>query len=209
MLSHLTLRRTTLKKPMPKRPSRSFLRPRFKSKKLAESEVQLDDTQEQLKADEKFFEETKEACQVKATEWSVRTRLRTEELNGMDVAIKILSSESAKKTFKNSTTTFLQLKSVNKHSSSSGGRAKAYDQLKALAGKFHNRQMAMIAVEVKTAGHFDKVIAMIDTMIALLRKEEMEDIEHRDRCENSENANTNEIDDLDHEIEKTLSTVID
>merc|ERR1719454_1523555 len=207
MLSHLTLRRTTLKKPMPKRPSRSFLRPRFKSKKLAESEVQLDDTQEQLKADEKFFEDTKEACQVKATEWSVRTRLRTEELNGMDVAIKILSSESAKKTFKNSTTTFLQLKSVNKHSSNSVGRAKAYDKLKALAGKFQNRQLAMIAVEVKTAGHFDKVIAMIDTMIALLRKEEMEDIEHRDRCENSENANTNEIDDLDHEIEKTEGSI--
>merc|ERR1719181_151512 len=92
-----------------------------KSKKLSESEVQLDDTQEQLKADEKFFEDTKEACQVKATEWSVRTRLRTEELNGMDVAIKILSSDSAKKTFKNSTTTFLQLKAVNKHSTSSNG----------------------------------------------------------------------------------------
>merc|ERR1719181_496296 len=110
-------------------------------------------------------------------------------------------------TFKNSTTTFLQLKSVNKHSSSSGGRAKAYDQLKALAGKFHNRQMAMIAVEVKTAGHFDKVIAMIDQMIALLRKEEMEDIEHRDRCENSENANVNEIADLNHEIKKTEASL--
>merc|ERR1719181_1872069 len=110
-------------------------------------------------------------------------------------------------TFKNSTTTFLQLKSVNKHSSSSGGRAKAYDQLKALAGKFHNRQMAMIAVEVKTAGHFDKVIAMIDQMVALLRKEEMEDIEHRDRCENSQNANANEMDDLDHEIEKTEASL--
>jgi len=121
----------------------------------------------------------------------------------MDVAIKILSSESAQKTFKNSTTTFLQLKTVNKHTQSSMGRAKAYDQLKALASKFHNRQMAMIAVEVKTAGHFDKVIAMIDQMIALLRKEEMEDIEHRDRCENSQNANGNEIDDLDHEIKKT------
>ena len=53
----------------------------------------------QLEADEKFFEDTKQACQTKATEWSVRTRLRTEELNGMQVAIKILSSPDAKKTF--------------------------------------------------------------------------------------------------------------
>merc|ERR1719206_1699624 len=55
-----------------------------KSKKLSESEILLEDTVAQPEADEKFFEDTKEACQAKATEWSVRTRLRTEELNGMD-----------------------------------------------------------------------------------------------------------------------------
>jgi DNA repair exonuclease SbcCD ATPase subunit len=69
-----------------------------KSKKLSESEILLEDTMAQLEADEKFFEDTKEACQAKATEWSVRTRLRTEELNGMDTAIAILSSKDAKKT---------------------------------------------------------------------------------------------------------------
>merc|ERR1719272_1417947 len=51
-----------------------------KSKALAESKTQRDDTTDQLAADEKFFDESKEAAQNKATEWSTRTRLRTEEL---------------------------------------------------------------------------------------------------------------------------------
>merc|ERR1719269_489716 len=101
-----------------------------KTKKLSESEVLLDDTTAQIKADEKFFDDTKEACQTKATEWSVRTRLRTEELNGMQLAISILSSPDAQKTFKASTSTFVQLSSIRKNAESTGARSKAYDQLK-------------------------------------------------------------------------------
>jgi len=58
-------------------------------------------------------------------------------------------------------------------------------------------------VEVKAGGHFDKVITMIDEMVGLLRKEEADDIAHRDRCENSENANKNELADLESSIKKT------
>jgi len=62
-------------------------------------------------------------------------------------------------------------------------------------------------VEVKVGGHFDKVIVMIDEMIGLLRVEEQEDIEHRDRCENNQNANANQIGDLEHEIKKTKASL--
>merc|ERR1719352_909160 len=79
-----------------------------KTKKLKESQVIKDDTIDQLNADEAFFADSKEACQTKAKEWSIRTRLRTEELSGMNEAISILSSGDAKKTFQNATTTFLQ-----------------------------------------------------------------------------------------------------
>merc|ERR1719331_3449823 len=44
-------------------------------------------------------------------------------------------------------------------------------------------------------------------MISLLRKEEQADIEHRDRCENSQNANGNELDDLAHDIKKTEASL--
>merc|ERR1740138_1768573 len=43
---------------------------------------------------------------------------------------------------------------------------------------------------------------MIDQMIELLRKEESDDIAHRDRCQNSVGKNTNDMEDLAHSEEK-------
>merc|ERR1719433_1424543 len=40
-------------------------------------------------------------------------------------------------------------------------------------------------------------------MIEVLRKESMSDIQHRDRCQGAENANSNDMEDLNHEIEKS------
>jgi len=119
----------------------------------------------------------------------------------MKTAIQILSD--GKNTFEASTSTFVQMSSIQEHTESTAARSKAYSTLKALASRFHNRAMAEIAVEVQAGGHFDKVIAMIDQMISVLRQEEADDIAHRDRCENNQNANANEIADLEHAIDKT------
>jgi peptidoglycan hydrolase CwlO-like protein len=178
-----------------------------KTKKLSESQVLLDDTNEALTADEAFFVDTKDACQAKASEWSVRTRLRTEELNGMATAIKILSSDDAKKTFSSSANTFLQVASVSKHQADQSMGKKAYTMLKTLAARFKNIELAQIAVEAKSGGHFDKVIAMIDQMVVDLRAEEQEDIVHRDLCENQQNANNNEMADLKSAIAKTEASL--
>merc|ERR1719327_1659174 len=169
-----------------------------KSKKLSEDQVLRDDTTQQLAADEKFFEETKNAAEAKATEWSTRTRLRTEELAGMEGAIQILQGGS--KTFKEATTTLVQLKSVQKHKISHDA---AYSQLQTLAAKYQSGRLARLVAVMKNGGHFDKVMIMIDDMMALLRKEEQEDIEHRDRCENGQNANSNEMEDVESEMKKT------
>merc|ERR1719272_1973377 len=106
----------------------------MKTKHLSESEVLLDDTVTNLANDEQFFADTKAACKAKATEWSVRVQMRTEELNGMQVAIRILSGGA--KTFKKSTTTFVQLR---KHQELSTARSNAYGKLKILASTLHSR----------------------------------------------------------------------
>jgi hypothetical protein len=168
-----------------------------KTKKLAEDEVLRDDTTAQLAADEKFFEETKSAAETKAQEWSTRTRLRTEELAGMEGAIQILTGGD--KVFQEATTTFIQLKTVQKHQS------KSYGQLKVLAAKYQTSGLAKLVTIMQNGGHFDKVMIEIDQMMKILRKEEQSDIEHRDRCENGQNANSNEMDDVNSDIEKTQS----
>jgi len=170
-----------------------------KSKALSDAKTNRDDTDTQMRADEKFFEETKDGCKVKAGEWAERSRLRTEELTGIQKGIEILNSPDARATFSSSATTFIQTKSV---SVSHQYRLKAYAGLKALAGKYKGLAMVEIAVAVKNGGHFDKIMGMIDEMIAALRKEEAEDIAHRDRCQGSEGKNANDMADLDHDIAK-------
>lgn len=64
-----------------------------------------------------------------------------------------------------------------------------------------------IWLAIKTNGHFDKIISMIDTMIGMMRTEEAEDIKHRDRCEAKQNANENARDDLDAEITKAKAAI--
>jgi len=172
-----------------------------KTAKHAESQQTLDDTKVQLDADEKFFADTKEGCQTKASEWAERSRLRTEELQSIKRAIAILSSPDAQRTFYNSSTTFFQLAAVSQHTASSPN--KAYNRLKSLAVKYRSTSLAQLAVEAKAGGHFDKVMASIDAMIEFLRKEEQADIEHRDRCQGSQFKNKNDKEDLQSTIDKT------
>jgi len=164
-----------------------------KTKQLADSKSTQDDTKEQLEADEKFFDMTKESCKSKAQAWAERTRLRAEELQGMTTAISILTSDDAKSTFKGASTTFLQL---------SATPTSAYSHIQDLAGKFGGLALAQVAAEVKAGGHFDKVIHMIENMVLKLKAEGKEDIEHRDRCEGKQDKNTKTMEDLNFNIDK-------
>merc|ERR1719198_593943 len=107
----------------------------------------------------------------------------------MAKAIEILSSDEAKKTLDSSATTFLQESAVSK-------------SIRVIARKYHSLSLARITADLRTGGHFDKVIVAIDKMIGLLRIEEAEDIEHRDRCQGSQNKNKNDKEDIAHDIEK-------
>merc|ERR1719388_710671 len=122
-------------------------------KQLADNKVLLHDTKVQLEADEKFFEETKAACKAKAAEWAERTRLRTEELNGIQKAIEIL--EGGAETFKSAhTTLFIQVSS----SVEDADRAEAYKKLRGLVNKGAGLRLAFLAAELRSGGHFDKII---------------------------------------------------
>jgi len=165
-----------------------------KTKALAEATELRDDTKDQLKADQIFFAEAKVGCRAKATVWSERSRLRTEEMLGIKEAIKILSSPVAKQIFLNSSTTFLQVSSSNVH--------KAARTLRRLAGPHGDQRLLHVAALLQSGGHFDKVISAIDEMIALLRRQEQEDIEHRDRCHAAENKLNNDISDIDTQSEQ-------
>jgi len=168
-----------------------------KAKMLADSKVERDDTEAQQKADETFFEATKDGCKVKAEVWNDRSRLRTEELQGITAALKILTDPKNRELFTDSANTFLQV------ASSSAKASRTYKMLEALQAKYHGGlNLARIAVEAKLGGHFDKVIGQLDHRVEELRAEEQADIEHKDRCENAGEKNKNDMEDLTHQIAK-------
>merc|ERR1719433_231320 len=98
-----------------------------KTKLLADSKTDRDDTKEQLAADEEFFEDTKTSCQNVASVWAERSRLRTEELQGIITAIKIL--RDADGTFTKATATFLQIQQVHSHKGSNTAPKQAFQRL--------------------------------------------------------------------------------
>merc|ERR1719506_95964 len=78
------------------------------TKTMTDSSIERDETQKQLKADETFFEDTKLSCKNQADAWAERSRLRTEELAGINKAVEILTSDEAAATFGRATSMLLQ-----------------------------------------------------------------------------------------------------
>jgi len=178
-----------------------------KNKALADSQALLDDTKTKLEADEKLFEDVKAGCKLKAEEWSERTHLRTMELQGVAEAIRILTSEDSRDTFQNAVTTLVQVSSKRSLGSTSAELAIRSAKLASLARQYHNIGLAQIAVQLKIGGHFDKVIAAIDKMMEVLRVEEQDDIAHRDRCQNAEGKNANDMEDLGQAVNKAEKSI--
>merc|ERR1719174_1674403 len=88
-------------------------------------------------------------------------------------------------------------------------REKAYNALKKVIGHSKNLRLARIAVAVRTAatGHFDEVIAEIDTMIKLLADESQEDIDQRDWCIAEQNNQTNHKENLEYDISQLQAKI--
>ena len=166
------------------------------TKGLADANTEREETQAQLKSDEELLETTTTSCKAKANEWAERSRLRSEELAGINEAIDILTSPDAVATFATADSTFVQTRSVKTDSS----QTKAYNILKDTASKTQNVRLAMLASKVYAGegSHFDKVIEDIEKMISKLRDEEQSDIDHKDWCESERNKANTQNEDLEY-----------
>jgi hypothetical protein len=163
-------------------------------KDLATEQKQREETQAQLDADEAFFETTKESCKAKADEWAERSRLRTEELAGMNEAIDILTSDEASATFATADSTFIQMSSKRTRTH------EAMHTLAAVAAKTGSKRVAEL-VEMK--GNFPEVEKGIVRTIEDLRKEEQEDIDLKAWCEGERSKSAAQNEQL--EYDKTMA----
>jgi len=181
---------------------------------LAESTQAYDDTEEQMKADIEFFDQTKAGCTAKANEWTERQTLRTQELAGIQEALKILTSDDARELFGKAfqpgiAPSFFQATEVAASSTLAPVVKKAFQALKEPAAKYHNLRLATIAGKVKLAkvGHFDEVISAIDKMVEDLKAEQTADIAKRDQCVEEYHKINSTTADLKWKIEVNEATI--
>merc|ERR1719379_2753234 len=171
-------------------------------KQLATDQKEREETEDELKATEEFLETTIDACKAKADEWAERSRLRTEELAGMNQAIDILTSDSAKGTFATAVDTFLQLDMETHHQKTSHAAVKR--TLKKVKGEAIPQKVAAVQTEARAAttkGHFEDVQEDIKIMEDDLREEGMEDIKIKAHCDNERREVNNHQENLEFDMD--------
>jgi len=145
----------------------------------------LSDTQASLLDDKKFAAELEKNCATKEAEWAEVCKTRSEEILALADTIKILNDDDAlemfKKTLPGASASFMQ---VEVSEDSMRTRALALLQEGKL-GKKADRQridFIMLALRGKKVG-FDKVLKMIDDMVALMKEEQLDDEAKKEYCE--------------------------
>merc|ERR1719482_136782 len=181
---------------------------------LADTTKAYEDTEKQMNVDIEFFGQTKDACTDKHEEWTVRTKMRNAELDGIDKALEILTSDSARELFAKSIQPgvgFLQIATSPAllQEDSQAPAAKAYRTIKAQATKSHSVRLAAIAVSIRTskAGHFDKVIADIDRMLQTLADEGDDDLDKKNQCQDENQQITRTVNKLDWKIKNNVAKI--
>merc|ERR1719502_2572054 len=138
----------------------------------------LSDTQQDMIEDKKFLEGMDEQCAAKKKEWDERCKMRTEELLALSDTIKILNDDDALELFKKTlpgSSALLQMKVTTTRS-----RKQAISMLSSHKG--YHLDLISMALRGKKVS-FDKVIKMIDDMVALLGKEQADDDSKKEMCE--------------------------
>merc|ERR1719401_2365517 len=164
---------------------------------IVNMEEDLEGTQASLSDDEKFLADLDKGCKTKDAEWEERSKIRSQELVALAETITILNEDDSLELFKKTlpSPTLLQMAVTSKEVRRRAGAA--------LAKARRDPRMDMILLALKSHKiSFEKVITMIDDMVALLKKEQVDDDEKKAYCEA-------ELDKAEDELKVLDQTVTD
>merc|ERR1712032_1562239 len=171
---------------------------------------ELDDTKKSLAEDQQFLKDLETGCKTKEAEWEERCRVRADEMLALAETIKILNSDDALELFKKTlpTPSLLMVQM-----SSKAVQQKAVELLQSGVHRDYRLDLISMALRGRKVS-FDKVIKMIDDMIALLGKEQIDDDEKKAYCEKEFDTSEDEkkaleraISQLDTQIEKNKAEI--
>jgi chromosome segregation ATPase len=166
----------------------------------------LEDTKDELGADEVFLMELKKSCSTKATEYDERVKMRSMELVAIQETIKILNDDDALDLFKKT----LPSPSLLQMSRRAGDvRKEALALVQKLKRNPKEPELSLItmALQGKKAG-FAKVIKLMDEMVVKLGVEQEDDDAQKKWCESEFDTTEDESKDTSRLI-KGLTTKIE
>jgi len=149
---------------------------------IAQMKNDLGDTEEALAADKEFLSNLEKNCETKEKEWQLVVKTRAEELAALADTIKVLNDDDALELFKKTLPSASSL--IQIQVSTLATRKQALTILKQFmkAKQSHDHiGFIALALEGRKIG-FDKVIKMIDDMIATLKIEQADDDAKKEYC---------------------------
>jgi len=171
---------------------------------------ELEDTKVSVAEDEKFLAELETGCATKEKEWAEVCKTRREELVALAETIKILNDDDALELFKKTLPSASSLLQVTESAQSLRKRA-----LLAVKGAVNNRallgaqpQLDLIAMALsgKSRG-FEKVIGMIDEMVANLKKEQADDEAKKEYCDKEFDSSEDKKKELDLKVSDSATAI--
>merc|ERR1719251_763267 len=182
---------------------------------IVEMKEDLDDTKKALAEDKKFLAELEKGCATKEAEWDERCKIRADELLALSDTIKILNDDDALDLFKKTlpSSSFIQ---VQDRSKTLRHRALVVLQAvrKSKKGPQPRLDFIALALREQNTGTFDKVIGMIDEMVAILAEEQTADDDKKayceaelDKTEDSKKSLERKVDDLGAALEDTKGMI--
>jgi chromosome segregation ATPase len=141
----------------------------------ASAEEQLATTKKTLADDEKYVEELKQSCSMKAQEWATRQK---------DAAGELAAIAKAKEVLESGVKVFLQV-STKAKVRDDGSETKR-ERVMAVLAKLEGSDKSYLFAQVKSEareGPFDKVKGLIESMITRLEKQAAEEAEAKAFCD--------------------------
>merc|ERR1719265_836398 len=187
-----------------------------KTERLGEAKVELvqfkqdlSDTQKALLEDKAFLAGLDQNCADKSAEHEANKKVRAEELVAIADTIKVLNDDDALELFKKtlpsaSSASFVQIRV--RPSASASKRQHALDLIQAVHGNTLASRPSLDFIVMAMKGKkvdFGKVLKMIDDLVALLGKEQVDDDHKKEYCQHTFDM----LDDKTKELDRAIANL--
>jgi len=183
---------------------------------IVEMKNDLSDTEAALIENQKLIAALESSCKTKTQEWELRQKTRADELVALADTITVLNDDDAldlfKKTLPSTASSLLQLRV-----SASSQKACALSLIRDLRQRVEHAQrptldlmaLTLTGKKALSQGGFDKVVKMINDMVAMMKQEQLDDEHKKSYCADQLDAGEDKKKGLERTVKDTETGIED